>query len=38
VLLITVFVRSDMSVLLVAENSHSLKPLLYKIAGRLGKS
>ena len=27
-LLITVFMRSDMSVLLVAENSHSEKPLL----------
>jgi cytochrome c-type biogenesis protein CcmF len=35
-LLITVFVRSDMSVLLVAENSHSDKPLLYKIAGAWG--
>ncbi|MDB5704358.1 MAG: cytochrome biosis protein CcmF [Sphingomonas bacterium] len=35
-LLIAVFVRSDMSVLLVAENSHSDKPLLYKIAGAWG--
>jgi cytochrome c-type biogenesis protein CcmF len=35
-LLITVFVRSDMSVLLVAENSHSAKPLIYKIAGAWG--
>jgi len=35
-LLILVFVRSDMSVLLVAENSHSDKPLLYKIAGAWG--
>ncbi|MDO7844311.1 heme lyase CcmF/NrfE family subunit [Sphingomonas immobilis] len=36
VLLITVFVRTDMSVLLVAENSHSEKPLLYKFAGAWG--
>ncbi|MFA5966138.1 MAG: heme lyase CcmF/NrfE family subunit [Sphingomonas sp.] len=35
-LLITVFMRSDMSVLLVAENSHSDKPLLYKFAGAWG--
>ncbi|MBY0582071.1 MAG: heme lyase CcmF/NrfE family subunit [Sphingomonas sp.] len=35
-LLIAVFVRSDMSVLLVAENSHSAKPLIYKIAGTWG--
>ena len=35
-LLIAVFVRSDMSVLLVAENSHSTKPLLYKVAGAWG--
>ena len=34
--LIAVFVRSDMSVLLVAENSHSLKPLLYRFAGTWG--
>ncbi|MCH4893093.1 heme lyase NrfEFG subunit NrfE [Sphingomonas sp. SFZ2018-12] len=36
VLLITLFVRSDMSVLLVATNSHSAKPLIYKIAGAWG--
>jgi cytochrome c-type biogenesis protein CcmF len=35
-LLISVFMRSDMSVLLVAENSHSDKPMLYKIAGAWG--
>ena len=35
-LLITLFVRSDMSVLLVAENSHSAKPMLYKVAGAWG--
>ncbi|MGI4731532.1 MAG: heme lyase CcmF/NrfE family subunit [Janthinobacterium lividum] len=35
--LIAVFVRSDMSVLLVVENSHSAKPLLYKIAGAWGQ-
>ncbi|PZU60148.1 MAG: heme lyase NrfEFG subunit NrfE [Sphingobium sp.] len=35
-LLITLFVRSDMSVALVAANSHSAKPLLYKIAGTWG--
>lgn len=35
-LLILLFVRSDMSVLLVASNSHSAKPLLYKIAGAWG--
>ena len=34
--LIAVFVRSDMSVKLVVENSHSAKPLLYKIAGAWG--
>ena len=34
--LILVFARSDMSVLLVAENSHSLKPMIYKIAGAWG--
>jgi cytochrome c-type biogenesis protein CcmF len=34
--LIAVFVRSDMSVLLVVENSHSMKPLLYKISGTWG--
>jgi cytochrome c-type biogenesis protein CcmF len=36
VLLITLFVQSDMSVLLVAQNSHSAKPMLYKIAGAWG--
>ena len=35
-LLITCFVRSDMSVALVVENSHSMKPLLYKFAGTWG--
>jgi cytochrome c-type biogenesis protein CcmF len=35
-LLIWLFVRSDMSVKLVAMNSHSLKPLLYKVAGTWG--
>src|SRR5687767_13293028 len=30
------FLRSDMSVLLVAENSHSRKPWLYKFAGAWG--
>ncbi|MEO5810160.1 MAG: heme lyase CcmF/NrfE family subunit [Sphingomicrobium sp.] len=34
--LIALFVRSDMSVALVAENSHSEKPLLYRIAGAWG--
>ncbi|MEQ1494815.1 MAG: heme lyase CcmF/NrfE family subunit [Novosphingobium sp.] len=34
--LIAVFVTSDMSVLLVAANSHSAKPLIYKIAGTWG--
>ncbi len=34
--LIALFVRSDMSVALVAENSHSDKPLLYKFAGAWG--
>ncbi|RYD50076.1 MAG: heme lyase CcmF/NrfE family subunit, partial [Sphingomonadales bacterium] len=35
-LLIALFVTSDMSVLLVATNSHSAKPLMYKIAGAWG--
>ncbi len=35
-MLLWVFARSDMSVLLVAENSHSMKPMLYKIAGAWG--
>ena len=34
--LLALFVRSDMSVLLVAQNSHSLKPLLYRFAGTWG--
>ena len=34
--LILVFARSDMSVLLVAANSHSMKPMMYKIAGTWG--
>ena len=36
VLLITLFMRSDMSVLLVVTNSHSMKPWLYKFAGTWG--
>ncbi|KTE20251.1 cytochrome C biogenesis protein CcmF [Sphingopyxis sp. H050] len=35
-LLITLFVRSDMSVELVARNSNSLKPMLFKVAGAWG--
>jgi cytochrome c-type biogenesis protein CcmF len=35
-ILILLFVRSDMSVLLVAQNSHSAKPLIYKISGAWG--
>lgn len=35
-LLILLFWRSDMSAVLVAANSHSAKPLLYKIAGAWG--
>ena len=34
--LIELFLRSDMSVLLVAENSHSQKPWIYKFAGAWG--
>ena len=34
--LVAVFAQSDMSVLLVASNSHSAKPMLYKIAGSWG--
>ena len=34
--LISLFLRSDMSVLLVAMNSHSAKPWLYKFAGSWG--
>ncbi|WP_293879799.1 heme lyase CcmF/NrfE family subunit [Sphingomonas sp.] len=35
-LLILCFLRSDMSVKLVVENSHSMKPWLYKFAGTWG--
>jgi len=35
-LLITLFLRSDMSVYLVAANSHSMKPWIYKFAGAWG--
>lgn len=35
-LLIVLFMQSDMSVLLVAQNSHSAKPWLYKFAGAWG--
>lgn len=35
-MLIWVFVRSDMTVKLVVENSHSAKPLIYKFAGAWG--
>ncbi len=35
-MLIALFVRSDMSVELVARNSHSLKPMLFKVAGAWG--
>ncbi len=34
--LIALFLRSDMSLLLVAENSHSQKPWIYKFAGAWG--
>jgi cytochrome c-type biogenesis protein CcmF len=34
--LVLLFLRSDMSVLLVAENSHSQKPWIYKFAGAWG--
>ncbi|WP_375391334.1 heme lyase CcmF/NrfE family subunit [uncultured Sphingomonas sp.] len=34
--LIACFASSDMSVALVAENSHSAKPMLYKVAGAWG--
>jgi cytochrome c-type biogenesis protein CcmF len=34
--LVTVFMRSDMSVLLVATDSHSAKPWLYKFSGTWG--
>ncbi|HEU5482027.1 MAG TPA: heme lyase CcmF/NrfE family subunit [Sphingomicrobium sp.] len=35
-MLVIVFARTDLSVLLVAENSHSAKPWLYKLAGAWG--
>ena len=35
-MLMLLFARSDMSVLLVAENSHSAKPWIYKLAGAWG--
>ncbi len=35
-LLVLLFVRSDMSVYLVAANSHSMKPFIYKFAGAWG--
>lgn len=34
--LVLVFVRTDLSVLLVAQNSHSAKPMLYKVAAAWG--
>jgi cytochrome c-type biogenesis protein CcmF len=34
--LLTVFIRSDFSVMNVAQHSHTAKPLLYKIAGSWG--
>ena len=34
--LLLVFARTDLSVALVAENSHSAKPMIYKIAGAWG--
>lgn len=35
-MLVIVFARSDMSVALVFENSHSAKPFIYKVAGAWG--
>ncbi|HJR83488.1 MAG TPA: heme lyase CcmF/NrfE family subunit [Sphingomicrobium sp.] len=35
-MLLMVFARTDLSVALVAENSHSAKPFIYKIAGAWG--
>jgi len=35
-MLVIVFVRTDLSVALVAANSHNAKPLIYKIAGAWG--
>ena len=37
VMLLLVFARSDMSVALVFENSHTAKPFIYKVAGAWGK-
>jgi cytochrome c-type biogenesis protein CcmF len=34
--LVTLFLRTDLSVKLVATNSHSLKPFIYKLAGTWG--
>ena len=36
IMLLMVFARTDLSVLLVAENSHSAKPWIYKLAGAWG--
>ncbi|WP_395623548.1 heme lyase CcmF/NrfE family subunit [Sphingomonas daechungensis] len=36
VMLLIVFARTDLSVALVAENSHSAKPFIYKVAGAWG--
>ena len=36
IILVLAFVRSDFSVKLVAKNSHTLKPLIYKISGTWG--
>jgi cytochrome c-type biogenesis protein CcmF len=36
ILLLVLFARTDLSVALVFENSHSAKPLIYKIAGTWG--
>jgi cytochrome c-type biogenesis protein CcmF len=35
-MLLWLFVRTDLSVLLVASNSHSMKPLIFKLAGAWG--
>ena len=35
-MLLIVFARTDLSVALVAENSHSAKPFIYKLAGAWG--
>ena len=35
-MLLLVFARTDLSVALVAANSHSAKPLIYKLAGAWG--